>query len=86
MSILINGMEMPTTPVLFCIHPDGKVFADLEGGWREYQAIPVPDHGDLKDRNDIRELMKAYGISDSWAYQAVSAAPTIIPASGGDVE
>ena len=40
-------MEMPTAPVLFCIHPDGKVFADLEGGWREYKAIPVPKHGRL---------------------------------------
>ena len=38
MSVYIN-MEMPTVPVLFCIHPDGKVFADLEGGWREYKAI-----------------------------------------------
>lgn len=47
MSILIKNMEMPTVPVLFCIHPDGKVFADLEGGWREYKAIPVPPHGRL---------------------------------------
>ena len=42
MSILIKGMDIPTSPVLFCIHPDGKVFADLEGGWREYKAVPVP--------------------------------------------
>ena len=41
MGVYIN-MEMPTAPVLFCIHPDGKVFADLEGGWREYKAIGHP--------------------------------------------
>ena len=39
MGVYIKNMEMPTAPVLFCIHPDGKVFADLEGGWREYKAI-----------------------------------------------
>lgn len=48
MGVYIN-MEMPTAPVLFCTHPDGKVFADLEGGWREYKAIPVPPHGRLGD-------------------------------------
>lgn len=54
MGVYIN-MEMPTAPVLFCIHPDGKVFADLEGGWREYKAIPVPPHGDLIDRDALAE-------------------------------
>lgn len=47
MGVLIKGMEMPTSPVLFCIHPDGKVFADLEGNWREYKAVPVPLDIDL---------------------------------------
>ena len=51
MSILIN-MEMPTSPVLFCIHPDGKVFADLEGNWREYKAVTVPPHGRLIAEDD----------------------------------
>lgn len=54
MSILIKGMEMPKKPVLFCIHPDGKVFADLEGGWGEYNAVPVPEHGDLIDINALK--------------------------------
>ena len=56
MSILIKGMEMPTTPVLFCVHPDGKVFADLEGNWREYKAVPVPPHGGLK-KHDVRPVV-----------------------------
>lgn len=33
--------------VTYIIHPDGKVFADLEGSWREYKAVPVPPHGRL---------------------------------------
>ena len=50
MGVYINGMEMPKeTPVLFCVHPDGKVFADLEGGWKEYKAVAVPPHGRLID-------------------------------------
>ena len=74
MSILIN-MEIPTSPVLFCIHPDGKVFADLEGGWKEYQAVPVPKHGDLIDRDMV--LKKSWDM-DTF-YDAVRFAPTIIP-------
>lgn len=43
--ILIKGMEMPLEyPVLFRIHLDGKVFADIEDSLREYQAVPVPSH------------------------------------------
>ena len=79
--IYIPGMEMPTTPVLFCIHPDGKVFADLEGGWREYQAIPVPDHGDLVDRKPFVEFIKTHWDSyDQWFVGQLEARPTIIPA------
>ena len=71
MSILIKGMEMPKAPVLFCIHPDGKVFADLEGGWREYKAIPVPPHGDLVDRAELREIassLRDEAVTDQEAY------------------
>lgn len=58
--LLIRGMEMPKSPVLFCIHPDGKVFADLEGDWREYKAVPVPPHGRLIDADALmHEFEKA---------------------------
>ena len=55
MGVYITGMELPTSPVLFCIHPNGKVFADLEGGWREYKAVPVPPHGRLIDADALME-------------------------------
>ena len=84
MGVYIKGMEMPTAPVLFCIHPDGKVFADLEGGWREYKAIPVPSHGDLIDadwvRNDIDKKRPGRSYEDAWALTVIDAAPTIIEA------
>lgn len=84
MGVYIN-MEMPTAPVLFCIHPDGKVFADLEGWWRKYKAIPVPKHGRLIDadwvRNDIDKKRPGRSYEDAWALTIIDAAPTIIPAS-----
>lgn len=96
MSLLIKGMEMPTeVPILFCIHPDGKVFADFEGGWREYKAIPVPPHGRLIDADALAKRIKDEGrnqaeyYADRYApvvmaygdcYGKVQSAPTIIPA------
>jgi hypothetical protein len=53
MGVYIKGMEMPKSPILFCIHPDGKVYADIEGGWKEYKAVPVPPHGALMDMDEF---------------------------------
>ena len=83
-------MEMPTAPVLFCIHPDGKVFADLEGGWREYKAIPVPPHGRLIDADKIGltnfEIIlcqkgNPFKNALEMLLEKIENAPTIIPAS-----
>ena len=91
MSVLIKGMEMPTSPVLFCIHPDGKVFADLEGGWREYQSVPVPPHGrlieDIAVIEQIDEWLDSVGdvvVGRGLSYYGellgcIEDAPTIIP-------
>lgn len=83
-SVYIN-MEMPTVPVLFCIHPDGKVFADLEGGWKEYKTVPVPPHGDLIDRDALMKGEGRYIISfgkEGIDVAEINRAPTIIPAEG----
>ena len=96
MGVYIKGMEMPTGPVLFCIHPDGKVFADLEGNWREYKAVPVPKHGRLIDADALEDNNITYyalpvlkNVTDAAIREAelvirlkdLDAAPTIIPAS-----
>lgn len=83
MSILIKGMEMPTSPVLFCIHPDGKVFADLEGGWREYKAVHVPPHGRLINADALyKDLLEdvGYGEAERFNDYWLGEQPTIIPA------
>ena len=90
MNILIKGIEMPTSPVLFCVHPDGKVFADLEGGWREYKAIPVPPHGRLIDADALPTYdkpigkMMMFGGEYVYTQTAIDNAPTIIPAEEGE--
>ena len=87
--IYIKGMEMPTSPVLFCIHPDGKVFADLEGGWRQYKAVPVPEHGRLGDLEQaaviLERLRDHCGNEDmsfalNWAVNTIRGLTPIIPA------
>lgn len=88
MGVYIN-MEMSTTPVLFCIHPDGKVFADIDGGWREYKAVPVPPHGRLIDADALRKDWLENGeneyIYDTNAFlDSLDDAPTIIEAEGGE--
>lgn len=94
MSVIIKGIEMPTTTVLFCIHPDGKVFADLEGGWKEYKAVPVPPHGDLIDvdalldmiesaKQDDPEIADVYEDDRQIVLDWLTAVPTVIPAGNG---
>jgi hypothetical protein len=88
MGVYIRGMEIPKRTVLFCIHPDGKVFADLEGGWREYKAVPAPEHGRLIDADALKEKWTHRNLdlfAQGWGYlQDLNRAPTIIPAEEGE--
>jgi hypothetical protein len=90
MSVYIKGMEMPTSPVLFCVHPDGKVFADLEGEWREYRAVPVHPHGRLIDADALKKNAYPFpcAIGTEWAVtlRQINEAPTIIPAYTAEEE
>lgn len=88
--VYIKGMEIQKdTPVLFCILPDGKVFADLGGRWREYEAIPVPPHGRLIDADALAEKHRelAYELGGAHygfhmtACSWIDSSPTIIPTS-----
>ena len=55
MSILIKGMEMPTScfdNVMLC--NDGRVFVYKNGGWvKSGTAVPVPPHGRLIDADAL---------------------------------
>lgn len=84
MSILIKGMKMPYLSIVLCIHPDGKVFADIDGEWKEYKAVELPPHGRLIDadaflaklkKDPLFPLVEKYGMSG-----VIEAQPTILPA------
>ena len=59
MSIIIKGMEMPTkgNPLTVLVYPDGT--ATWKG--REYEAVELPPHGDLIDRDEAIAVLKGLG-------------------------
>ena len=62
MDILIKGMSMPKNGkyILCSIRADGKVITDLiTGGCEEYEAIELPPHGDLIDRDALSKSLDA---------------------------
>ena len=94
MGIYIPGMEMPEKiepglVIEFADGIDGKRYARLHhyryGGLTDWlEAVPVPPHGDLIDRDKFRETMF---IGEQCLYSwdeiedAIDYAPTIIPPS-----
>ena len=94
MSILIKGMEMPKDGSWrsIRIYPDGTIgrpigfgdYALVEGA----KAVPVPPHGDLIDRDTLREEWLENGeneyVYDTNAFlDSLDDAPTIIEAEEG---
>lgn len=103
MGVYIKGMEMPSEQyrkMEITLYPNGHVaeyFGDIGRVW---EAVPVPPHGDLIDRN---ALMKMCGMAiDCYDYpngehgwckrsqdaanicEAIEDAPTIIEAEEGE--
>lgn len=89
--ILIKGLEMPKDDILRIeICPNGQVNRII--GWalsemKRGEAIEVPPHGDLIDRNELPII----GITDYMneghtvvELEDVQNAPTVIPASEGE--
>lgn len=97
MSLLIKGIEMPKDrPQLLWVYPNGKaltVQSDVDP-WKELQAVPVSEpHGRLGDLDKLNEevhlLIKENMFSRDDArdlLETIADAPTVIPASGTEVE
>ena len=95
MSILIKGMEMPTSCTacrfrdgVWCRAYPGRVVQDAyKSRTRDDDCplIPVPPHGDLVDAQEQMRLMQSceYDTYDDYnrAFDMLDNAPTIIPAS-----
>ena len=54
MSILIKGLKMPKDkPLRIVLNPNGQLFVDHGITFTEYEAVELPDHGDLIDRSAL---------------------------------
>lgn len=81
MSILIKGMEMPKHAVGVLIQPDGTVL-DYRYGTLAGQAVPIPPHGDLIERDEILKDK----VSNAYISRfEIDNAPTIIEADDKDI-
>lgn len=84
--IYIPGMEMPYDENdSIHILRDGTAVVYRTGSIDFYKAVPVPDHGRLKDTdvmcNECRRVAEECdGIYPDCTYCPVHSAPTIIPA------
>ncbi len=78
--IYIKGIKMPKRmPIKVLLFPDGRVFATLHNRSQiKGEAIPVPDHGDLADRDRIK--YGHWGENLLALKDMVDKMPTIIPA------
>ena len=75
MGVYIKGVEMPTKKngAVLIIYPNGK--CAFEDG-KTYQAVPVPPHGDLIDRDALP--------TSRVEWEDIVNAPTIIEAEEGE--
>ena len=88
MGVYINGMDMPKNePLLVKINPDGSVSTTGKNGYKKYEAIPVPPHGDLIDRDALPWENQGIMLTDpdEWGLKVwdIEYAPTIIPSEEG---
>lgn len=63
MSIIIKGMDMPTTPKTIVIYPNGTIIDGDKKGTKilKAQAIEIPTpHGRLVDVNYLKAEMRFY--------------------------
>ena len=94
--ILIFGMKMPENePLRLVLNPNGQLFVDHGVTFTEYEAIELPEHGDLIDIcNAENALFVAgnYHLNDyrqGWndgIKAVIENAPVIVPASKEETE
>lgn len=59
--IYIKGFEMPTNePLIVKINPDGSVSTTWKNNYKKYEAVHVPEHGDLIDRDALEKDIDNY--------------------------
>ena len=92
--ILIFGMKMPENePLRLVLNPNGQLFVDHGVTFTEYEAIELPEHGDLIDRDAFREENEYYlhrefinPKYEDTLDDLLKDAPVIVPASKEETE
>ena len=89
MSVLIKGMEMPkgNDELRLIIRSNGQVIISHNTYYEEAEAVHVPPHGDLIDRQVLLEGEGRYLISlckEGIDVEEILRAKTVIPASEED--
>ena len=84
--ILIRGMEMPKNePLRLVLNPNGQLFVDHGVTFTEYEAVELPEHGDL-----IEKQTALAALYSDYAYAAMDIiekeVPVIIPSNREDAE
>ena len=60
MSVLIKGMKMPKEqPMRIVLNPNGQLFVDHGTRFTEYEAVELPPHGELIERDKLIADAKA---------------------------
>ena len=93
MDLLIKNMEMPKERKMFVIETDGSVWeqiADTSYFCTGYKAVELPPHGELCDKDKLREATKDTEIRNSRGEiypigkaiaKMIDEAPTVLEAS-----
>jgi len=84
--ILIFGMKMPTDePLRLVLNPNGQLFVDHGVTFTEYEAVELPEHGDL-----IEKQTALAALYSDYAYAAMDIiekeVPVVIPANKEETE
>lgn len=84
--ILIFGMKMPENePLRLVLNPNGQIFVDHGVTFTEYEAVELPEHGDL-----IEKKTALAALYSDYAYAAMDIiekeVPVVIPANKEETE
>jgi len=81
MGVYIKGMEIPKgKPLLVKINPDGTVSTTWKNGYKKYEAVELPPHGDLVERQVVLNTFSIHMNRTRHFVTIRDTVPTIIPA------
>ena len=85
MGVYIKGIEMPTgnDELRLIIHSNGQVIISHQTYYEEAEAVPVPPHGDLIDRDALLDTATIHWSQTTnescFPIDEIEYAPTVIP-------